>query len=104
MRRVVGAGAWLVVIAIASMICLSSDAIAQQRDFVGTVERVSKQQLVVVNRQGDKMSFARTGATAVSGERVTWESLQAGDSVSVSWKLVDSPLVAYRVVVRSAVK
>ncbi len=104
MRRFLGASAWVGVIAIALALCFAHDVSAQQRDFAGTVEQVSKQKLVVVNRKGDKMSFARSGATVVSGEKGAWESLEAGDSVSVSWKLVDNPLIAYRVVVRSSKK
>ena len=104
MRTVAWASTWVVVIAIAPTLCLSRDATAQYRDFVGTVERVSKQKLVVVNRKGDEMSFVRSEAAVVSGEKKGWESIQAGDSVSVSWKLEDSPLIAYRVVVRSSQK
>jgi hypothetical protein len=104
MRKIVRLDTWVVVLVLASMIALSNDATAQHRDFVGTVKQASKQQLVVENRKGDEMSFARSEATRVSGEKGKWESLQAGDSVSVSWKLADNPLIAYRVVVRPTPK
>ncbi len=104
MRKAVWGVALAAVVAIASPLLLSSDAIAQYRDFVGTVERISQQKLVVVNRKGDEMSFARNEATTVSGAKQGWGAIEKGDSVSVSWKMMDNPLVAYRVVVRPSKK
>ena len=104
MRRVVWGVAVAAVVAIASPVFLSSDAVAQHRDFVGTVEQISQQQLVVVNRKNDRMSFARSEATTVSGGKGSWGAIAAGDSVSVSWMMTDNPLVAYRVVVSPSKK
>ena len=90
------------IVALASPFFLSSDAVAQYRDFSGTVERVSSQQLVVANRKGDVMSFSRSDATTVSGAKGSWGAIAAGDSVSVSWMMMDSPVVAHRVVVSAS--
>jgi len=104
MRRAAWGVALAVVVAIASSLFLSTAAVAQYRDFVGKVELVSKQKLVVVNRKDDRMTFVPSEATTVSGARQAWGAIEEGDSVSVSWKMMDSPLVAYRVVVRPSKK
>jgi hypothetical protein len=50
------------------------------------------------------MTFVPSEATTVSGARQAWGAIEEGDSVSVSWKMMDNPLVAYRVVVRPSKK
>jgi hypothetical protein len=79
---------------------------AQDREFTGEIEAVTKDALVVASRMGDTLRFERTGRTAVSGgsaerRRATWADLEPGDRVSVRWKLMDEPRKAYEVIVLS---
>jgi hypothetical protein len=45
------------------------------------------------------VSFGRSEATTVTGARTSWQAIEKGDWVSVSWKMVDEPRIAYKVVV-----
>ncbi len=78
---------------------MSSDASAQYRAFAGKVRNISKSEIQVDNRKGDKISFVRTDATVVVGEKKSWRAIEKNDWVSVSWKMMDDPRVAYRIVV-----
>ena len=71
------------------------------REFTGTVAAAGGSS-ITVDRGGDKVSFARTDATQVSGARSAWSVIAVGDRVSVSWKLEDKPPKAYRVRVLKA--
>jgi len=70
-------------------------ATGQLREFTGRVERVSGDTLVVANRMGDTMSFARAEATVVRGAKSSWSELASDDRVSVSWKFADEPRTAW---------
>jgi hypothetical protein len=45
------------------------------------------------------VSFGHSKETAVTGAKKRWQAIEVGDRVSVSWKMVDVPRVAYKVVV-----
>jgi hypothetical protein len=71
---------------------------AQYREFTGRIDQISKKKLIVDNRMGDKVSFIPGNPSEVSGEgRTEWKSLKRDDWVSVSWKMVDKPRIAYKV-------
>ncbi len=99
MRKVSGRIAMQALIALALPLILSSDASAEFREFSGKVTEISGDKLVIDNRQGDRVSFRRSEATTVKGEKQSWQAIKPGDWVSVSWKMVDQPRVAYKVVV-----
>ena len=85
-------------------LAMADVAVAQDREFTGKIAQVTKSELVVDSRMGDKLRFERTGETAVSGrsgERrpASWADLEPGDWVSVRWKLEDEPRKAYEVIV-----
>ena len=101
MRKVSGRTAVrvLVAVALALPLLLSSGASAEFREFSGKVTGISGDELVVDNRQGDRVSFRRSEATKVTGAKKSWQAIERGDRVNVSWKMVDEPRVAYEVVV-----
>ncbi len=86
-------------LATAVPLVMSSDVSAQYRAFAGRVQKISKNEIQVDNRKGDKISFVRTDATVVVGEKKSWQAIEKNDWVSVSWKMMDKPRVAYKVVV-----
>ena len=88
-----------VLIAVALPLILSSAASAEFREFSGKVSEISGDKLVIDNRQGDRVSFRRSEATTVTGAKQSWQAIEQGDRVSVSWKMVDKPRIAYKVVV-----
>ena len=55
------------------------------REFTGVVERAGGKKLVVENRMGDSVAFARIEATQVTGRKSSWGELAKGDRVTVSW-------------------
>ena len=67
------------------------------REFSGRVDRISKEKLIVDNRMGDKVTFLKVDETVVQGEKDTWKNLKKEDWVTVSWKMIDKPRVAYKV-------
>jgi hypothetical protein len=85
--------------AMAVPLAMSSDASAQYRAFAGKVKSISSDEIRVDNRKGDEISFVRTDATVVEGEKTSWRAIEKNDWVSVSWKMMDAPRVAYRIVV-----
>jgi len=99
MRKTSGWVAALALIAVALPLILSNEASAEFREFSGKVAEISDDELVIDNRQGDRVSFRRSEATTVTGAKKSWQAIEAGDSVSVSWKMVDKPRIAYKVVV-----
>ena len=71
---------------------------AQFREFTGRIDRIDERKMIVDNRMGDKVSFVPAERTAVDGQgKKSWQSLKKSDWVSVSWKMVDKPRVAYKV-------
>ncbi len=75
-------------------------ASAQMREFTGRIDKVNKKQMIVDNRMGDKVKFvhAKEG-TVVEGMKTEWKKLKTKDWVRVSWKFVDKPRKAYKVIV-----
>ncbi len=101
MRKISGRIAVRVLIAVALPLVLSNEASAGFREFSGKVTEISGDELVIDNRQGDRVSFRRSEATTVTGAKKSWQAIEQGDRVSVSWKMVDKPRIAYKVVVMS---
>ena len=95
MRRFVTA------LALLTLIGLLAPAIAQAqyREFKGKVDKLNKRELIVDNRMGDKLKFKPDAMVVVEGEKDDWKRLRKGDWVIVSWKMMDNPRIAYKVVV-----
>lgn len=78
------------------------------REFTGVIKSISHSdngKLIVDNRMGDKVSFRRIKTTEVSGQgKKSWDDLERGDWVTVSWKFMDKPRKAYKVEVKPAPK
>ncbi len=73
---------------------------AQTREFTGKIDKINKKKMIVDNRKGDKVSFVRVDETVVEGaDRSEWKDLKKSDWVAVSWKMIDKPRKAYKVVV-----
>ena len=99
MRKISGGFTVRVLTTAALALILSGEASAEFREFSGKVTEISADKMVIDNRRGDRVSFRRTKATTVTGAKKRWQAIEAGDRVSVSWKMVDVPRVAYKVVV-----
>ena len=99
MRKVLIRLTLVAFVALALPLVLESDASAQFREFTGKVDKISKKKLIVDNRMGDKVSFNSSDATTVEGEKDAWKKVKKGDWVTVSWKMMDKPRIAYKVVV-----
>jgi hypothetical protein len=85
---------------LAVALLLPSVASAQMREFTGRIDKVNKKQMIVDNRMGDKVKFVYAkGETAVEGTKSEWRKLKTKDWVTVSWKFIDKPRKAYKVVV-----
>jgi len=74
-------------------------ASAQMREFTGKVDRISKEEVIVDNRMGDKVKFEKLDSTEVAGEKSEWKKVKKNDWVTVSWKMIDKPRKAYKLVV-----
>ena len=99
MRKVGSRTALFALFAIVLPLAMSSAASAQYRAFAGKVQSISGNEIRVEGRKGDTISFKRSDATVVVGEKKNWRAIQKNDWVSVSWKMMDEPRVAYRIVV-----
>ncbi len=80
-------------------VLVPSIASAQYREFSGKIDKINKKKLILDNRMGDKLSFNRIDSTAVEGQKAEWDDLKKGDWATVSWKMMDKPRKAYKVVV-----
>ena len=100
MRKISGRIAALALVAVALPLILPTAASAEFRDFSGKVTEISGDKIVIDNRQGDRVSFRRSEATTVTGAKTSWQAIEVGDRVSVSWKMVDKPRIAHKVVVK----
>ena len=85
-------------------LAMADVAAAQDREFTGKIDKITKSAVIVDSRMGDKLRFERTGETVVSGgsgerRRASWADLERGDRVNVRWKLTDEPRKAYEVIV-----
>ena len=99
MRKISGWIAVWMLIAVALPLILANQASAEFREFSGTVGEISGDKMAIDNRRGDRVSFRRSEATTVTGAKQSWQAIEQGDRVSVSWKMVDEPRIAYKVVV-----
>ena len=97
MRKVGCRTALIAFFAMALPLLMSGDASAQYRAFAGKVREISGNKILVENRKGDAISFVRSDETVVMGEKKSWQAIEKNDWVSVSWKMMDNPRVAYRV-------
>ena len=84
---------------LAAAVMLPSLASAQYREFTGRIDMVRKKKFIVDNRQGDKVSFVFIADTEVTGKKKAVKKIKKGDWVTVSWKFVDKPRKAYKIVV-----
>jgi hypothetical protein len=86
--------------ALAATVLWSSVASAQYREFTGRIDKIGDKKMIVDNRKGDKVSFVKLPETTVEGEgKKSWDELKQKDWVTVSWKFVDKPRKAYKIVV-----
>ena len=74
-------------------------ASAQYREFSGRIDLIKKKKFIVDNRKGDKVSFIFIDTTEVTGEKKSVKELKKKDWVTVSWKFVDNPRKAYKIMV-----
>jgi hypothetical protein len=95
MRKLVSGIALLALI----VLVVPGIASAQFREFKGRVDKINKKQLIVDNRQGDKLTFKPAKDVTVEGEKDAWKRIKKTDWVIVSWKMMDEPRIAYKVVV-----
>jgi hypothetical protein len=88
-------------IAFAALLALLVPAVAsaQFREFKGKVDKISKREMIVDNRMGDKLRFKPADDVVVEGEKDEWKRVKKSDWVIVSWKMMDNPRIAYKVVV-----
>jgi len=99
MRKFSGSIALRMLGGVVLALIVSTQAAAEYREYSGKVVEISGDKLTIANRQGDRVSFQRSEATVVTGAKSRWQAVAAGDRVSVSWKMVDAPRIAYKVVV-----
>jgi hypothetical protein len=89
---------WLLVLALTVLLAGSAGAEGPRKDFMGLVQKISKKELLVDNRMGDKLKFKPAKQVPVSGEgREKWDDIKKGDWVVVTWEMFDKPRVAYEV-------
>ena len=82
--------------------CLAAPSLvsAQEREFTGRIDKITKKKMIVDNRMGDKVTFFyNSQQTQVEGTKTEWKKLKAKDWVTVTWKFIDKPRKAYKVVV-----
>jgi len=90
--------ALLAAVAALFALALPGVASAQYREFSGRIDRIDEQQVLVDNRMGDKVKFVKADGVEVAGEgKTSWEELEQGDWIAVSWKLMDKPRKAYKI-------
>ena len=100
MLRMFRSFALIVLVLAAVPVGLAGPALAQYREFSGKVDKISKKKIFVDTRMGDKVSFIRVDETVVEGEKTEWDKVKKSDWVSISWKFVDKPRKAYKVIVK----
>ena len=96
MRKTVATGAALFALV---ALLLPGLAAAQMREFKGKVDKITRREIIVDNRMGDKLRFKPAKDVVVSGEKDKYDRLRKNDWVVVSWKMMDNPRVAYKIVV-----
>jgi hypothetical protein len=96
------AGRWVLgAAAVALLLFAAGSASAQMREFTGRIEQVDFSGITVRNRTGDRLTFVPAASVLVQGAKERWGELKRNDRVSVSWKMMDEPRIAYAVVVLS---
>ena len=90
----------LIGIALAGLIAtgLPIAASAQSREFSGRIDQISNNKLILQNLWGYLVWFV-PGTPSVGGGlgRTVWKKRNNHDWVTVSWKMVDKPRIAYKV-------
>ena len=86
-------------VALLAPILVAASASAQMREFTGKVDKISKNEVIVDNRMGDKVKFEKLDSTTVEGEKKDWKNVKKNDWVTVQWKMIDKPRKAYKVTV-----
>jgi len=86
-------------VALLAPIFVAAGASAQMREFTGKVDKISKKEMIVDNRMGDKVKFEKLDSTTVEGEKKDWKNVKKNDWVTVQWKMIDKPRKAYKVTV-----
>ncbi len=99
MRKLVTGIALIALVGLAMPLAVPGTASAQMREFKGKVDRINKKEIIVDNRMGDKLKFKKVDETTVEGERDDWKKVKKGQWVVVSWKMMDKPRKAYKVLV-----
>jgi hypothetical protein len=99
MRRFAVSFALFAFVALVAPALLPGRAAAQTREFTGKVDKISKKEMIVDNRMGDKVKFLKLDDTVVEGEKKDWKNVKKSDWVTVHWKMADKPRKAYKVVV-----
>lgn len=84
----------------AAPLAVPTVAFAQYREFSGKVDKINKKKLILDNRMGDKLTFNKIDKTTVEGTKTSWEEVKKGDWATVSWKMMDKPRKAYKVIVQ----
>jgi len=98
MRKLVRTLALVLAVGIAVPLAWTAPAFAQYREFSGMIQKVDGRKIIVDNRMGDKVKFMKPDEVEVSGEgKESWDALEKGNWVTVSWKFVDKPRKAYKV-------
>ncbi len=85
---------------VAFSLAFATAAPAQMREFSGKVDKISSKKIFVDNRMGDKVAFLKADDVTVEGEKTEWGKIKKNDWVTVSWKFIDKPRKAYKVVVK----
>ena len=86
-------------VALLAPVLVATSASAQMREFTGKVDKISKQEVIVDNRMGDKVKFEKIDTTSVEGEKKDWKNVKKNDWVTVQWKMIDKPRKAYKLTV-----
>ena len=86
-------------VALVAPVFVAASASAQMREFTGRVDKISKEEMIVDNRMGDKVKFEKLESTTVDGEKKDWKNVKKNDWVTVQWKMIDKPRKAYKVTV-----
>ncbi len=104
MRRMTRRLTLIALVALVLPVATAGVAAAQYREFTGRVDKINKKKMIVDNRMGDKVTFARLEKTKVvdtSGRdkpKSKWTDLGSDDWVTVKWKMMDKPRKAYEVI------
>ena len=89
---------WLLALAVGTFLTTVASAEGPRKEFKGLVQKISKKELMVDNRMGDKLKFKPAKDVTVSGEgKESWDQVKKGNWVVVTWEMFDKPRIAYEV-------